>query len=232
MRGKRHDLHGDCAQSRWRHFECQTCGTIHSYNLRCGKRFDVQCKPCADAWRSKTKTKFKLGIENMRTPKFVTLTLKKGGINDVHTIWKARNTLFRDLRRRGYRIDGWLAVCEWPNHIHCVIDSDYVPQTELASRWLAATEDSYICDIRAIKDGHGRRAAINYVAKYLGKSQGWEDANLSLLKGFHLQNNHGLCLEKPEHHCPCDCGVGPLRLIIDMEFDHNQAFYVVYDDDT
>jgi hypothetical protein len=60
--------------------------------------------------------------------------------------------------------------------------------------------------------------AINYLAKYLGKSQGWDDANLSLLKGFHLQNNHGLNLEKPVHKCPCPCGIGPLRVVCEEEF--------------
>ena len=163
--------------------------------------------------------KFKLGIENMKTPKFITLTLKKDANLDVKKIWSIRNYLFKILKRRGYRIDGWLGVCEWPNHIHLIVDCDYIPQHELSESWRNASGDSFIVDIRAITDGTGRRRAINYLSKYLGKSQGWDDSNLSLLKGFHLQNNHGLDLEKVLHPCPCDCGIGPLRIMYGDHFN-------------
>jgi hypothetical protein len=228
---RKHDIKGKCQNSKIRHFQCQSCGTVHDFELRCNKRFEILCPDCADHWRRSVVTKFKLGIANMQTPKFVTLTLKKGADLDVRYIWKMRNYLFKILRRRGYRIDGWLGVCEWPNHIHLVIDSDYVPQEELSKAWLASTDDSYIVDIRAVKDGRGERMAINYLAKYLGKSQGWDDANLSLLKGFHLQNNHGLILDKPVKRCPCDCGIGPLRLVTEMEWDHSLSFIIDYDSD-
>lgn len=205
---------------------------MHSFYLRCGNRFVINCPDCSRSWRHKVTTKFKLAIENMTAPKFITLTLKKDANLDVFRIWTVRNLLFRTLRRRGFRIGGWCGVLEWPNHIHLVVDCDYIPQAELSDAWLVASNDSFIVDIRAIRDGRGRRAAINYLSKYLGKSQGWEGVNLSLFKGFHLQNNHGLQVEKPVCHCPCECGVGPLVLIPPMEWDHNQSFFVVYDDDT
>jgi REP element-mobilizing transposase RayT len=224
-----HDLHGNCTSARWRHFQCGHCGTVHDFLLRCNKRFEVQCPDCSGAWRRKVISKFKRGIANMKTPKFVTLTLKKGETLDLHKIWNMRNYLFRVLRRRGYRIDGWLAVCEYPNHIHLIMDSSYIPQHELSETWLSATGDSFIVDIRPVLDDTGRRKSVNYLSKYLGKSQGWEDANLSLLKGFHLQNNHGLNLEKPGHVCPCDCGIGPLRIVSDDEFEHYQSHEIDLD---
>jgi hypothetical protein len=202
---------------------------VHDFDLRCNKRFEVLCPDCSAHWRQAVVTKFKLGIANMKTPKFVTLTLKKKVNLNVREIWKIRNYLFRILRRRGYRIDGWLGICEWPNHIHLVIDCDYVPQAELSEAWLVASDDSYIVDIRAVKDGRGQRMAINYLAKYLGKSQGWDGENLSNLKGFHLQNNHGLLLDKPLHKCPCPCGIGPLRVVSDDEFYHSLDLIIDYD---
>jgi len=233
MRGKIHDLHGKCQSARLRHFQCQSCGMVHTFSLRCNKRFEVECPDCSEAWKRKTMVKIKLGIENMKNPKFITLTLKKDVHLDVRRIWKFRNDFFHKLRRKGYRIRGWIAVCEWPNHIHIVADIDqYIPQMELSETWKSVTGDSYIVDIRKVDEGGGKRRAANYLSKYLGKSIGWEDANLSLLKGFHLQNNHGLCLDNKKKPFICECGYGCLIHISDMEFEHNQAHYVIYEEDT
>jgi REP element-mobilizing transposase RayT len=173
--------------------------------------------------------KIALGVANMKTPKFVTLTL--AGVpgefrSKLLLIWGLRKYFFKVLRRRGYRIDGWVAIVEAPNHIHLIVDMEYIPQHEMAEVWRTVTGDSFIVDVRAVLDSAGRDRAVNYLAKYLGKSQCWDQVNLSLLKGFHLFNNNGLHLESWPKECPCDCGIGPLRFVCEDEYVHWLYFEV------
>lgn len=64
----------------------------------------------------------------------------------------------------------YVAVVEWTKagqpHIHCLIESSYVPQKWLSQAW-NALHGAPIVDIRRVKPGQG---AAKYLAKYLTKS--------------------------------------------------------------
>jgi REP element-mobilizing transposase RayT len=210
------DLSGECKHSRSFYFQCGHCGRLVKLKAGCGKRFDSFCEPCARKWRYKTKKKYFAAITSMRAPKFVTLTLKKDervpAEERMTMLWEYRRALIRELRRRGYRVGAWCAVIEPPNHIHMVMDSDFVPQHTISEIWHAKTHDSYIVDIRKVNVQRDPRNTIKYLTKYLGKASAWDGINLDLLEGFHLIGSHGC--SKVTTVAICLCGVKDLHKIM------------------
>lgn len=156
------------------------------------------CPECAKAWRLRTRRRYIAIVKTFESPRFMTLTLKKDEGNhceNVSKLWSFRNQCFRRLRDRGYKIRGWVATLELPNHLHIIMDSDYIPQGELSDIWLDITGDSFIVDVRA-KDHFGRALKDNlslcaaYVTKYVTKLTRIPYLTAVLLKGFHLIGSH------------------------------------------
>lgn len=58
------------------------------------------------------------------------------------------------------------ATRTWHAHIHAIYAGEYYPHDELSSEWHKVTGDSYVVDIRAIKD---KERALQYVTKYATK---------------------------------------------------------------
>jgi len=128
-------------------------------------------------------------IDFMLTPRFLTLTLLKTGnettgyygtVARLRRLWSMRKALFKELRRRGYRIYGWVAVIEPANHMHLVIDAPhFIPNDEISKIWKTITKDSYIVKIKNPKySDRGReilseRDLKSYLAKYLSKASSW-----------------------------------------------------------
>jgi hypothetical protein len=54
----------------------------------------------------------------------------------------------------------------WHPHLHIIADADYVEQGELSNAWRSITKDSYIVDIRRVKNAE---VAGSYVCKYASK---------------------------------------------------------------
>ena len=147
-------------------------------------------------------------------PKFLTLTLNKrrGLLGNVERIWAMKKALFRRLRDLGYNIDSCVAVVELPNHIHLIIDSDYIQQSTIKQLWRTLTGDSFGVDIRAVNiQRDGMRAASAYISKYVSKSvcdepkeyqPALDDGNthhpvsvpfdLELLKSFHMISTYNI----------------------------------------
>lgn len=179
------DLSGGCLNPGEAKLYCPDCGQPFLLITRCGKRFACQCPSCSKRWREKNRKLIERGLETFRTPKFMTLTLRKveGRGVPIERHAESRNALFHRLRRDGYRIRGWMSVIEPPNHQHLVIDCDYVPQNTLSKYWKTVTGDSYIVDIRRVaptKDG--LKGVARYMAKYLTKGC---EVDLSLAEQFH-----------------------------------------------
>jgi hypothetical protein len=178
----------------------------------------------------------------MKRPKFVTLTLRRYAEvpnladtqRDLHgrraaapgsgsrekrtaarlrSLWGLRKCLFRRLRRAGYMIGPWFAVIEPPNHIHLVIDSDYIPKSLISSWWNEITGDSFVVDIKKIDIERDPRQAVAYVTKYLSKASAWDGINLDLIAGFHVAGSWGLSDQKREGRPICPCGFRDLRRI-------------------
>lgn len=197
-------------------------------------------------------------MANFKNPKFLTLTqLKKGNkehgyygtVDRLKRIWECRKALFKEVRRRGYRISSWCGVCEPPNHVHLVIDSpDFIPWRELSTIWKTITGDSFIVDIKEVKKDRQRLAG--YLAKYLSKAsaytgfissedfdnqehfEGWKPKpvsvriNLEQLKGFHLKASDNLDLDPPKQ-LTCDhCAhTGTMKKIFSEEFRVLSDYY-------
>jgi len=149
------------------------CGHVMYRVVPCNSRRIDVCEYCARKWYKKMRKKIKEGILKMDRPKLVTLTLKK----DVRLRERYKD-LFgmfqmcrRYLKRRGYKIRRFVAVKEEPNHIHAVMDCDYIPQHELSEIWRMVTGDSFIVDIRKVEK-HRHKGAVNYLCKYLLKAVG------------------------------------------------------------
>lgn len=152
----------------------------------------------------------------MHQPKLITLTLRKshGRRSDLARIHSLRNALFHKLRYEGYRIAGWIGVVEYPNHIHMVVDSDYIPQNLLSKYWYDQTGDSYIVDVRRINlASDSLKGTSRYMAKYLGKGSELHFDDVDLLKGFHMVQSYGIEVDGWKNPlCSCGCDSPMIRL--------------------
>ena len=206
------------------------CGRTRTYHIPCNKRFACECPACSKRWARKNRRKFEALLLRMVSPKLLTLTLKKdrrtGHCPTLLDIHRMANALFHRLRYRGYRIDSWFAVVEFPNHLHVVLDSDFIHQDKISRLWSDVTDGSFVVDIRQINTARsGVRPTVKYVTKYLTKACGLTPApepsqlmidvddsvpikrNFSLdeLKGFHIVKswgNEAICRQP----LTCDCG--------------------------
>lgn len=108
--------------------------------------------------------------------KFMTLTMKH--TDEPLQLQLERITkYFRAFRRQkeiSKRIKGGFWFLEiklgkddlWHIHLHCLVISPWISQKELSALWLNVTGESYIVDIRKVKDA---KTAANYAAKYASK---------------------------------------------------------------
>lgn len=215
------DYSGGCAD--WHaHYMKSKCDHAIEMRTGCNKRFDYFCKVCARKWRMKTRRRYGSAIRHFRTPKFVTVTLTKrrSTYENLKRIWTMRKALFRKLRELGYRVDGWCGVVEFPNHIHMVVDCQYIPQWHLSKIWKTITGDSFIVDIRAVRNGcDGTDDLVRYITKYITKMSDWDGFNLDLIKGFHVIGSYGLVKEsKAILTCPVCGSTFPWIKIREEEF--------------
>jgi len=109
--------------------------------------------------------------------RFVTLTVR----STEQTLEEQLDHLydsFKRLRRSKWwksRVDGGVAFLEitfnhrsnqWHPHLHCVVSSSFLQQQELSQHWHVASKDSFIVDVRAIRNRHH---VARYVVKYATK---------------------------------------------------------------
>ena len=115
-------------------------------------------------------------INHCKSSLFITLTLRHSE-TPLKDQLKRLYSSFTKLRRRDIfkPIKGGAAFCElklsektglWHPHLHVIADGAYVEAKALSAAWYAVTGDSYIVDIRRIKD---EAHASKYVAKYVTK---------------------------------------------------------------
>lgn len=110
-------------------------------------------------------------------PKILTLTLKH--TEDSLDLQITRlYACFRTLRKQKYyrtAIHGgiwffqvkWIQESSsWHPHLHCLLDSEFIPHEYLKSTWKAVTGDSDIIDIRVIRQA---KTAAEYVARYAAR---------------------------------------------------------------
>lgn len=138
----------------------------------CHDRF---CIPCANARASRIARNLTRHVE-ARKLVFLTLTIR-------HNTTKLRDQIariyecFKLLRRRVLWKQaeiGGAAFLElkvardglWHPHIHCIMESRFMPAKELSQAWLAVTGDSSVLDIRQVKSAE---EVASYCVKYATK---------------------------------------------------------------
>lgn len=211
------DFSAGCPDSKVRVAYCSHCGRPYFIVIGCNSRFSQVCHPCSKHYKRKTIKRFSEGLAGMKAPKLMTLTLSKHHSVEynLERIWKLKNALFHRIVDKGYKIRSWFAVVELPNHIHIIIDTDYIPQYQLSTWWKGITGDSMIVDIRKINIAReSPKKAIHYISGYLTKGINNDDIPLGILKSFHLIGSWNL-LSLVGHSNPlCDCEEpGPMRLL-------------------
>lgn len=140
---------------------------------KCHDRF---CRPCANE-RARCIAANVHRHVGERRHRFVTLTVRS-------TDRPLRNSLdhlyacFRRLRQTRWwrdRVRGGAAFCElayntdraqWHPHLHLLIDSDWLDQSQLSGAWHHVTGDSFVVDVRLVRQSVH---AVRYVTKYASK---------------------------------------------------------------
>ncbi len=145
-------------------------GHYRIVSSKCKDRF---CKPCARERAGRVARSLLDHVEHKEL-RFITLTLKTQTPNlrfELDRLYKA----FQALRRRKFwraHVAGGAALLEvkhnadkdrWHPHLHILVEGRYVPHTKLADEWRHATGDSFVVDIRAVKDN---ARVTHYICKY------------------------------------------------------------------
>jgi len=162
-----------CGQHAWVLRSDAAGGKYRIAASYCRDRF---CKPCSAARAASLAAALRAELAD-HPHRFCTLTLRSNGqplAAEIDRLLAA----FRELRRRRWWSDrvrggaGFLEVTysagtrSWHPHLHLILDSAWMSQGELSAEWHHVTRDSYIVDVRLVRD---RGAVANYVVKYAAK---------------------------------------------------------------
>jgi len=218
------DYSKDCDNAREFFFKCTADDLNYGMLVACHKRFACQCPECSKRWKKKKIAQFIKAVDAMRNPKFLTLTLtrRRSSYENLDRAWNMRRELFKRIRKKGYKIDSWIGVIEFPVHIHLVIDCQkFVPQPFIKAIWHTITGDSYIVHIKRCGD---RLRMVWYLSKYLGKGLGDLSLNADEIKGFHIVQSYNLPSYMPKPKiCPvCGC-VHYVSMITEEEYWHDSG---------
>ncbi len=161
----------------------------------CGKRGNVVREKAIDILKHRNKT---------RTNKFSLLTLTKNmstvrylGPSEVKRFNKHVRKLINELFPKSDDC-GALAVLEFGKklniHAHIIVYGPYYPQSYISRKWREITGDSYIVDIRAIRD---HKVVANYLVKYIAKSPKFDNlefysAYLKAIAGVRRLHRYGI----------------------------------------
>lgn len=138
---------------------------------RCNLRW---CPMCQQTKRVIIAAGVSKWVESASAPKFLTLTLRSSD-DPLSVQLRTLYDSFRKFRRRKFPKDlisggfwffqvTWnVSTMQWHPHIHCLIDSEFLPQRKLSKAWSNASGGSSIVDIRAVTDAV---RSAQYVARY------------------------------------------------------------------
>ncbi len=172
------------ADSRIREFtECgshayvlQSVSEPVTYRLAGSSCHDRFCLPCGNE-RSHAIALNVIDQIAEKQIRFLTLTLKSAD-EPLALLLDKLYDCFQKLRRRAFwkkRVAGGVAFLEvtwndkrqrWHPHFHILIEGRFIPIAGLKKLWYELTGDSYIIDLRLVKD---HRHAAQYVTKYATK---------------------------------------------------------------
>lgn len=164
---------GECGSYSW--IEKRE-GQDGGFRVRHNNCHDRLCTPCANA-RSAKISEALLAAIGSSPVSFITLTLcgRKEPLGElVDRLYKH----FRALRLHPLwqdKVRGGAAFLEvkwsdkaqrWHPHLHIIADADFIPQQELSTVWRTISRDSFIVDVRRVKNAE---VTGHYVCKYASK---------------------------------------------------------------
>lgn len=137
---------------------------------------DRICPICQWFRALKLKKRFADTIKSLQRPKLLTLTIKtKSEPLEVSArrILKyfarlRRRAAFKSACARGFWVLEWTynqPDDSYHTHLHCILDSHFIPHELISRLWHQITGDSYIVDIRLANRSHA-----SYLAKYVAKN--------------------------------------------------------------
>lgn len=161
---------GQCRKFAW-FVQSSVTNKLRVMSSRCKLRW---CPICRDVSRMIVTTSVNEWLYIQQYPKMITLTLKHSD-EDLSVQIKKLYDCFRKLRRRAYfqrLITGgvWFfqlkfnhTTKQWHPHVHCLVAGKFLPHNQLKNLWHKITGDSYVVDIRPVKD---LESCSNEVARY------------------------------------------------------------------
>ncbi len=149
----------------------RTTGEIRVQASACRLRW---CPLCMRTKKMIITQEVKKWLSNINRPKFLTFTLKhkdeplRDRIKDLYLFYRniRRTKWFKKNVRGGvwfFQVTKSDTDGLWHPHIHCLVDSNFLPKEKLSELWELITGDSKIVDIRAVKDN---AKTAEYVARY------------------------------------------------------------------
>lgn len=132
------------------------------------------CPICAQTRRMIIKKAVAKWLKEIKRPKFMTFTIKHSTeplVDQIRRLYNAyrlfRQHKFLRKKQRGgvwfFQLKRSKKTGEWHPHLHVVVDMDYVNKVEIQDDWFLTTGDSFIVDIRAVKNP---KKVSDYVARY------------------------------------------------------------------
>lgn len=184
-------------------FVYQSLDDPHRFRLGGSSCHDRYCVPCSRD-RSQILAENVLKTLSGKGSRFLTLTLR-------HTAQPLRSQLnrlyscFSKLRTRAawknHVVGGaafveckWIAKTQsWHPHFHVILEGKYFPKELIKAEWYRVTGDSYVTDIRFVKDD---ATIAGYVTKYVSKPFDSTFVNQAILLQEHIAAMHRrrLCL--------------------------------------
>lgn len=164
---------GECGSYSWIE---QSTSNSNRFRIRYNHCHDRLCTPCANARSVKIQEALMNQIAGQPVS-FITLTLcgKNEPLSElIDRLYKG----FRALRLHPVweeKVKGGAAFLEikyndkarrWHPHLHIIADAKYIDQGELSDIWRGITKDSFIVDIRRVRQAE---VTARYVTKYASK---------------------------------------------------------------
>lgn len=147
-----------------------------NFKITCDHCHDRFCVPCTNERSRRTARVIATYIAG-KTLRFLTLTLRTGEEPLADSLTRL-TAAFRKLRNRPFwkqHVTGGTSLVEikwnaqsnrWHPHLHIICQGRFMEQKTIAAEWFTVTGDSWIVDIRLVKD---TARAAEYVAKYATK---------------------------------------------------------------
>ena len=163
----------ECRKYAWFSRNSET-GKIKVVANACRLRW---CPVCAQAKQYHIRETVSEWLRGVTKPRFLTLTCSHSSdalAVQIDHLYKSFR-LLRQHKAISRKIRGgiWFFQLKlstrdhcWHPHLHILLDSNYIDQKELSLEWMRTTGNSYIVDIRAIKDPH---KISDYVSRYCAK---------------------------------------------------------------